>query len=820
MADEAPEGIEGEGGELRKSQELMQAFADDLPEFISLKDIDGRFLFVNKRFEAWVGLDRDEVIGKTVYDIYSADQASEFDALDREALNNRSVLTREVDLKYPDGDIRTVASTRFPVVSSTGEVVGLGTINYDLSVLKQAEKALHESRELSRAVIENAVDGIVTIDEKGIIQSINAAVERIFGYSGDEIIGRNVSGLMPEPNRSKHDGFLGRYLRTGKARIIGFGREVIGLRKNGAEFPLDLAVSDTIIDGRHVFTGIVRDITELKEAQAALVKKTELVQLLRQTARDANKAKNLAEAMHDAIADICAYNGWPIGHAYVRSPKDPNVLVPSGIWHLNKTRRFATFKKVTEQTSFKSGQGLPGRVMKSGEPAWIIDVTKDPNFPRAKLAKGIGVRAGFACPVLVGREVVAVLEFFAPEAVEPDQNLLDSLIHVGMQLGRVAERERSERELRESEAALAEKTNILETVLESLPEGIVAFDRDLKLLVWNKNFLDIRGFPSELAEEKRDFQEFIQHDARREEFGPGDPEEMVHRQVERAKKFRHHAFERQRPNGRFISVRGGPMPGGGFVSTYSDITERKEAQVKIEAQRDELELLNQQKNKFFSIIAHDLKGPFTTLLGYSSLMSEMIDRLDRKKIVESATAVHTAAERVFKLLENLLEWSRLQMEGTDFKPAPLDLKEIIDANVKLFAPLAVDKKIVLGSNRTQALEVYADANMVDTIVRNLVNNAIKFTIEGGTVTLSARRKGKLAEVEVTDTGVGIPADKMSRLFRLDEKTSTTGTGGETGTGLGLQLCKELVEKQDGRIQVASTEGEGSVFRFTLPLHQQ
>ena len=195
------------------------------------------------------------------------------------------------------------------------------------------------------------------------------------------------------------------------------------------------------------------------EDDAAALMRVELVDLLRRTARDANKATNLDEALRDALADVCAYNGWPIGHAYVRSTDDGYVLVSTGIWHLDDPERFTEFREITEKTTFQSGVGLPGRVMASGEPAWIVDVTKDRNFPRAKLAKDIGLRAGFACPVLAGTTVVAVLEFFAPDAMEPDQTLLNTLVHVGLQLGRVYEREQAERELRESRAELAQKSH-------------------------------------------------------------------------------------------------------------------------------------------------------------------------------------------------------------------------------------------------------------------------------------------------------------------------------------------------------------------------
>jgi PAS domain S-box-containing protein len=251
----------------------------------------------------------------------------------------------------------------------------------------------------------------------------------------------------------------------------------------------------------------------------------------------------------------------------------------------------------------------------------------------------------------------------------------------------------------------------------------------------------------------------------------------------------------------------------------SEIFERQLAETEVKKQRDELEKLNAQKDKFFSIIAHDLKSPFTALLGYSSLLSSGVAGFDQDKVIEYSGAVHESGQRLFRLLENLLEWARLQMGQLEFEPAPVDLKEIIDANLDLFAPNAGEKEISLTSTRRQPLIVFADAHMVETIVRNLINNAIKFTPKMGSVTISARRIGKWAEIKVTDTGIGMSVHKTARLFCSNEVASTAGTGGESGTGLGLQLCSELVDKQGGHIRVESSKGNGSAFLVKLPLHR-
>ena len=234
------------------------------------------------------------------------------------------------------------------------------------------------------------------------------------------------------------------------------------------------------------------------------------------------------------------------------------------------------------------------------------------------------------------------------------------------------------------------------------------------------------------------------------------------------------------------------------------------------AMRDELDELNKQKDKFFSIFAHDLKSSFNALLGFSEMLIEEGENLSREKVFEYSTLVHQAGKRAFRLLEDLLDWSRLQMGSVEFEPQPMDIGQAIEASVYLFEPIAAAKSIELTAENGPKLMVLADRQMVDTILRNLVNNAIKFTRGKGTVSLSARASGEHIEIAVTDNGVGIPPENLKRLFLLEEKTSTKGTGGEIGTGLGLHLCKELVKKNGGKIVVESAAGEGSCFRFTLP----
>lgn len=243
----------------------------------------------------------------------------------------------------------------------------------------------------------------------------------------------------------------------------------------------------------------------------------------------------------------------------------------------------------------------------------------------------------------------------------------------------------------------------------------------------------------------------------------------------------------------------------------------KERTAEIEAQRQELVELNASKDKFFSIISHDLRSPFNALLGFAQLLSENLESYSLPNIQTKVDRIRLSAENLYALLENLLTWSRIQRGAMEHDPEQLDMAELVEDTLDLFVSKAEEKDIRLNHAIPQGMVAHADYNMVNTVIRNLVSNAMKFTDSGGKIELSAHPQNEsFIEVAIADTGTGIKQDDLSKLFRIDVQYTHVGTAGEKGTGLGLSLCKDLVEKNGGTIWVESQVDKGTTFRFTLP----
>lgn len=231
----------------------------------------------------------------------------------------------------------------------------------------------------------------------------------------------------------------------------------------------------------------------------------------------------------------------------------------------------------------------------------------------------------------------------------------------------------------------------------------------------------------------------------------------------------------------------------------------------------QLKELNATKDKFFNIVAHDLKNPFTSLLGATELLFQNIQNMDKEKIARLAQILNDSAKSGYAILLNLLDWSRSQTGMIKINPQKINLKKLLDENLADLHLNCLDKEITMISEFTENIHIISDRNMLNTVLRNLLSNAIKFTHRGGEVIVSATVENDQVTVSVKDNGIGISSDNIGNLFRIDSKYSRPGTEKELGTGLGLKLCKEFIEKLGGKIWVESNENKGSKFIFSIPV---
>jgi PAS domain S-box-containing protein len=254
-----------------------------------------------------------------------------------------------------------------------------------------------------------------------------------------------------------------------------------------------------------------------------------------------------------------------------------------------------------------------------------------------------------------------------------------------------------------------------------------------------------------------------------------------------------------------------------FSAIFEDITERKKTELIINQQNIELTQLNADKNRFITILSHDLKSPFNSILGFLSLLTKNIRKYDIDKIEKFVNTINNSAQNTFKLLEAILMWVRANSGKIPYEPQKLNFATICNEVFENLKLIANAKDITMNYFSANEIIIFADKNMLNTVLRNLVSNSIKFTDKNGQIDISAETNQTDVIITVSDNGIGIEPDTLNRLFDISEKVTTEGTENEKGTGLGLLLCKEFVEKHSGKIWVESEVGKGSEFKFTIPI---
>jgi PAS domain S-box-containing protein len=630
------------------------------------------------------------------------------------------------------------------------------------------------------------------------------------------VLGQPLSLLMPERYREAHRRGLERVRTTGQTRIIGKRLELHGQRKDGGEFPMELSLGTWEARGEKFFGGFLRDITERKQADEALQQKSAFVRLLQIVAVAANEASTVTEAMQTCLDQVCAHTGWPLGHVYVPAADSTGELAPTSIWHPENPEHFETFRKVTEATRFAPGVGLPGRVLASGKAEWIIDVNKAPNFSRSKLAADIGVKAAFAFPVWAQTEIVAVLEFFSEEAVEPDEPLLEVMAHIGTQLGRVAERKRAETVLRRSETSLADAQRVAHL-------GNWDWDIVHNELRWSGEIYRIFGLASQnfgvtykafLASVHPDDREFVKKSVN-EALYERKPYSIDHRIVlpDGSERIVHEQAEVT------LDEAGKPTR---MIGTVHDISERKRAEEEIQKLNVELEqrVANRtaelaatikELEAFTYSVSHDLRAPLRHIDGFTKIVAEDYGPQLDPSAQHYLQRIRDGARHMGNLVDDLLNLSRVGRQKVN--PQVTGLNSLVEEAREQLQLETGGREIEWQIGSLPFVE--CDPALMKQVFSNLLSNAVKYTRprERALIHVGQRTVDGQPVVFVRDNGVGFSMKYADKLFGVFQRLHRSEDF--EGTGIGLATVQRIIHKHGGRIWAEAELDKGATFYFTL-----
>ena len=744
-------------------------------------------------------------------------------------------------------------------------------INQQSEELSDQNNILDSERNLLRTLIDNVPDYIYIKDKNSSFITANKNMLKSFKIDNyEDIIGKSDFDFFPKEMAKKFFSDEQKIITTGKSIT---NLERTGLDKEGNIMHL-LSTKVPFMGANGEIEGIVgiaKDITSLKETELKL----------QEQANYLNEVNVLLEERQEEIqqqsAELTAQNNILENERNLLRTLIDNI--PDSIYIKDTNSRFVVANKsLRNKLSVQNLEEIEGKtdydfytkqqankfhevekqVIESQKPVINMLEVKDLKDGNKKYRNITKVPYFDDDGRLLG--IVGITK-----DITELKNYQDKLEHQAEDLKEINHllEERSEEILKQSEwleeqnRIVEEERSLLRTLIDNMPDYIYIKDAESRFITVNKKLLSTMPFNNlDDIIGKTDFELSPSKEAAREYYNDelniiksGKPlinkEEIGFDEKGRQKVVSTTKVPFKDVDGKILGI-----VGIGRDITKQKNTEKKlidqaeslnevnvlleERQEKIQLQAEELnkqadalkgtnsqlEELNATKNKFFSIIAHDLKNPFQAIFGFSELLMRNFEDFDEDQRIELLGMIKSSSEGAYNLLENLLQWARTQTERISYSPTEINIHDIIKQNIELSQPSADKKNIKIKSKADCNSKVWADFNMINLIIRNLTSNAIKFTNNDGTITIGCEKKSlEECVISITDTGIGISKENIKKLFRIDEYFSTSGTAGENGTGLGLIICKEFIEKNKGTLQVESEYGKGTTFSFTLPVKE-
>ncbi len=448
--------------EVEQERALLRALIENSPDLIFFKDCDSRFTRVNHaQAQSFEVKDAAECVGKSDADYFEPADALRWRGEEQEILRSGRAQVDQIErFKKPQDGVCWMSTTKVPMFDRSGQVSGIAGISRDITALKNSEQMLREQSDRNRMILETAYEAFVGMDPNGTITAWNPQAELTFGWTAAEAIGRTLCDTMVAPAyRAAHANGVEQFLTTTEGSQLNRPINLVALHRDGHEFPVEATVWLVRSGGTVIYNAFVRDISERVLAEEARRKEISLVQLLQSVTMAANRSSSIEHTAKTCLGLICTYMGWPVCHGYLRANRAPEQMTSTELWLLQDDARYAAFREATDSADAGPGSGLPGCILASGKPQWILNLADEtPLSERTRTAVAAGLRSAFGFPIVVDEKIIGILEFFSRYTVPPDEELLNMLEHIGSQLGQVIIRQRAEADLQRAKAS-AESAN-------------------------------------------------------------------------------------------------------------------------------------------------------------------------------------------------------------------------------------------------------------------------------------------------------------------------------------------------------------------------
>jgi PAS domain S-box-containing protein len=794
--------------------QMLKQLLDTLPDSIYFKDRHSRFLYASRKLcQLCNCADCNEIIGKTDFDFFAIEHAQQAFNDEQTIIKTGKPLFNKIEKEtWPDGSETYVTTSKLPLLDKNGDVIGTYGLSKDITQQVKAEQELKKlteeleklvekrtleltrSEQKYRLLAETSTDIILQVDINGLISYCSPSVFEILGYNSEELVMKPFGNLVSPESKTNVDQILTKTMQGNQSLIT----VAQFLNKNLDKSWIEINSTPLVIEDKTV--GVLA------------------------IARDVNKRIQTEEQNAKLI------------HAVENSPVSIVVTNTDGnIEYVNKK-----FQDLTGYSA-EEAKGQNPRILKSGKtPEEVYKVLWD------SLVIG-----GSWSGELINKKKSGEL-YWEQAQISAIRTTGNKVTHYIAVKEDITQRKKSEELLEKSNQRLRAITSIIQSETNSIQELLeLALEKAIEITESKI------GYIYYFNEEKQEFQLNSWSKQVMNECSIADPQRSyllektgIWGEAVRQRKpiilndFQtSHPLKKGYPEGhahlskfltvpvfdatKIVAVVGVANKTDNY--TEADIlqltllmdavwqqTRRKQMEIELRQKNSELIESNAQKDKFFSIIAHDLRSPFSGIAGLSNYIVNNYHQLNENERIESIQLIDNAAKGIWGLLENLLDWSRSMLGKMEFKPKVLEIQSIINGNRDFLDQAAASKKIEIRYDGDMAITLFADSNMLKTILRNLISNAIKFTRENGQIVVKIDQTSLQTLFVVADNGIGMDEQTISQLFNINKSITNLGTSGEKGTGLGLLLCKEMVEKHNGKIWVESEPGKGSKFMFTLP----